>query len=312
MIGPILFLVYINDLPAKLQAKVRLFADNTIVYMAVTNETDAAILQKDLKLLKEWENRSQMSFHPDKRNVLRVTWSGNPLTHDYILHNQILKEKDAVKYLGITVHHKLSWNEHICSVVNRANSSIGFLRRNLQIHQKHIKVNAYKTLVRPQIEYASTIWDLFTQENQNKIEMAQRRAACFACNNYRHEASVTSILDELGWCGLKQQRADQRLIMLYKIVNNLVEVDLSKELIPRTRHSRNSLAKSFRIPYEKKTYLQYSFLPIKNYKAVEQFAHHMLAIAPSLNVFKIGVCELKHYKNLTESEHISLAERECL
>ena len=73
MIGPILVLVYINDLPAKLQAKVRLFADNTIVYMAVTNETDAAILQKDLKLLKEWENRSQMSFHPDKRNVLRVT-----------------------------------------------------------------------------------------------------------------------------------------------------------------------------------------------------------------------------------------------
>ena len=104
MIGPILFLVYINDLPAKLQAKVRLFADNTIVYMAVTNETDAAILQKDLKLLNEWENRSQMSFHPDKRNVLRVTWSGNSLTHDYILHNQILKEKDTVKYLGITVH----------------------------------------------------------------------------------------------------------------------------------------------------------------------------------------------------------------
>ena len=124
----------------------------------------------------------------------------------------------------------------------------------------------------------------------------KRRAACFACNNYRHEASVTiySVLDELGWCSLKQQRADQRLIMLYKIVNNLVEVDLSKELIPCTRHSRNSHAKSFRIPLEKKTYLRYSFLPIKNYKAVEQFACHMLATAPSLNVFKSGVCELKH------------------
>ena len=70
VIGLILFLVYINDLPAKLQSKVRLFADDTIVYMvAVTNETDAAILQKDLKLLEEWENRSQMSFHPDKCNV---------------------------------------------------------------------------------------------------------------------------------------------------------------------------------------------------------------------------------------------------
>ena len=117
VIGPILFLVYVNDLPAKLQSKVRLFADDTIVYLAVTNETYAAILQKDLKLLEEWENRSQMSFHPDKCKVLRVTRCRNPLAHDYILHNQILKEKDAVKYLGVTVHHKLSWNEHICSIV---------------------------------------------------------------------------------------------------------------------------------------------------------------------------------------------------
>ena len=113
--------------------------------MAVTNKSDAAILQKDLKLLEEWENRSQMSFHPDKSNVLRVTRCRNPLTHDYILHNQILKEKDAVKYLGVTVHHKLSWNKHICSKVKKVNSSIGFLRRNLQIYQKHMKANDRKS-----------------------------------------------------------------------------------------------------------------------------------------------------------------------
>ena len=192
-----------------------------------------------------------------------------------------LRKKDAVKYLGVTVHHKLSWNEHICSIVTKANSSIGFLRRNLQIHQKHIK--AFKTLVRPQIEYASTIWDPFTQENQNKIEMVKRRAARFVCNNYGREASVTTMLDELGWRSLKQRRADQRLIMLYKIVNNLVEVDLSKELIPLTRHFRNSHAKSFRIPYEKKTYLQYSFLPrtIKQWNSLPA----TLATAPSLNFF---------------------------
>ena len=77
-------------------------------------------------------------------NVLRVTWCRNPLTQDYILHNRILKEKDAVKYLGVTVHHKLSWNKHICSIVKKVNSSIGFLRRNLQIYQKHIKANDCK------------------------------------------------------------------------------------------------------------------------------------------------------------------------
>ena len=89
--------------------------------------------------------------------------------------------------------------------------------------------------------------------------MVQRRAPRFACNNYRREASVTTMLDELGWRSLKQRRADQRLIMLYKIVNNLVEIDLSKELIPLRRHSRNSHSKSFRIPYEKKTYLHTAF-----------------------------------------------------
>ena len=141
----ILFLVYINDLPAKLQSKVRLFADDTIMYMAVTNKTDAAILQKDLKLLEEWENRLQMSFHPDKCNVLQVTRCRNPLTYDYILQNRILKAKDAVKYLCVTVHHKLSWNKHICSIVKKVNSSIGFLRRNLQIYQKHIKANDCKS-----------------------------------------------------------------------------------------------------------------------------------------------------------------------
>ena len=78
--------------------------------------------------------------------------------------------------------------------------------------------------------------------------MVQRSAARFACDNYKREASVTTMLDELGWRSLKQRRADQRLIMLYKIVNNLVEADLSEELIPLARHFRNSHAKSFRIP----------------------------------------------------------------
>ena len=97
------------------------------------------------------------------------------------------------------------------------------------------------------------------------------------------------MLDELGWCSLKQRRADQRLIILYKIVNNLVEIDLFKEPISLMR---NSHAKSFRIPYEKKTCLQYSFLPrtIKQWNSLPA----TLATVCSLNVFKSGVCELKH------------------
>ena len=101
------------------------------------------------------------------------------LTHDYILHNQILKEKDAVKYLGVTVHHKLSWNEHICSLAKKTNSSMGFLRRNLQIHQKHIKTNAYKTLVRPQIEYAYILYGILSPQG-TKIKLKWYREELLA------------------------------------------------------------------------------------------------------------------------------------
>ena len=80
-------------------------------------------------------------------------------------------------YLGVTIEQKLSWNEHIGNVVKKANSSAAFLRRNLQVPQAHIKANAYKTLVRPQVEYASIVWDPFTQATIVKIEMVQRRAA---------------------------------------------------------------------------------------------------------------------------------------
>ena len=125
-----------------------------------------------------------------------------------------------------------------------------------------------------------------------KLRWYREELPRFACNDHRREASVTIMLDEPGWRSLKQRRADQRLIMLYKIVNNLVEVDLSKELIPLTKHSRNSHAKSFRIPYEKKTYLQYNFLP----RTIKQWNSLLatLATASSLHVFKSGVCELKN------------------
>ena len=120
---------------------------------------------------------------------------------------------------------------------NKANASIAFLRRNLQISQQHIKANAYTTLVRPQVEYAAVVGDPYTQENQHKIEMVQRRAARYVCSNYSRDARVTTMLDQLGWRSLLQWRADTRLVFLYKCINGLVAVDLSSDLTRPTRPS---------------------------------------------------------------------------
>ena len=121
-----------------------------------------------------------MKFHPQKCSVLRITRNKSTNIFNYQLHHHTLKSETDSKYLGVTINKKLSWNNHIDNICNNAKSSITFLRINLQISQHHIKTNAHFTLVRPQVEYAAMVWDPYTKENIQKIEMVQRRA-CTIC-----------------------------------------------------------------------------------------------------------------------------------
>ena len=293
VIGPILFLVYINDLPEHVGATVRLFADDTMMYMAMTGARDAASLQQDLDHLAAWEEKWQMKFHPEKCSVIRITRKQSPDIYNYQLHGHILKTETDSKYLGVTINNKLCWNNHISNICNKANSSIGFLRRNLQISQRHIKSNAYTTLVRPQVEYAATVWDPYTKENRDMIEMVQRRAARYVFNNYiREPGVVTAMLQELGWRSLEQRRADIRLVFLYKCIHGLVAVDLSKDLVQQTRDSRHSHALSYHVPVETKTYIQKSFLP----RTLLQWNKlpESIVLSTSLDSFKEGVSGITH------------------
>ena len=95
-----LFLIYINDLPNNLKSTVRLFADDTIIYMTISNGTDATALQQDLDKLAKWEETWQMEFHPQKCSVLHITRSRNPKYKQYTLHGHILVKEGNVKYLG--------------------------------------------------------------------------------------------------------------------------------------------------------------------------------------------------------------------
>ena len=201
-----------------------------------------------------------MEFYPQKCSILPITRSSSPQTNRYQLHGHILNTETDSKYLGITINSKLSWNNHIGNVCTKANSSIGFLRRNVQISQ-HIKSNVYKTLVRPQVEYAAAVWDPYTWENIDKLEMVQRRAARYVCNNYIQMASVTGMLQRLGWRSLQQRCADIRLVFLYKCMNGLVVVDLSVRLVRQTRPSRHCNSMAYHVPVETETYVQKSFLP---------------------------------------------------
>ena len=108
VLGPILFLIYINDLPDKTRSKVRLFADDTAMNLAVSKLQDAHILQQDLDRLHEWELQWDMEFNLSKCVVIHVTRARTPVANEYLLHGQILDSDGGSKYLGVEISDNLS------------------------------------------------------------------------------------------------------------------------------------------------------------------------------------------------------------
>ena len=243
VLGPCLFLIYINDLANCVSSTARLFADDTLLHRLVAAAIDHHILQEDLKRLEVWEEKWDMAFHPDKCSVLSVSKKKEISRHPYILHGHALEHVTSAKYLGVTIQSNLSWDIHINSIVKKANQMLGLLRRNLKVSSVKTKETAYKTFIRPLVEYACTVWDPATQKDVAKIEMIQRRAARYVLHRHRNTSSVGEMLDTLKWPSLQQRRQDTRLNMLYKIKNNLVKVR-TDELQPLTARARrtNSLA----------------------------------------------------------------------
>ena len=241
VLGPLLFLIFINDMPDFVSSNIRLFADDALLYRCIQTPDDITILEEDIENLQVWERRWLMSFNADKCEVLRVSNKRNNIigSSPYSIHGTPLRTVDEAKYLGVTIHKNLSWKPHVHNICNKGNSTLGFIRRNLRKCPKNIKEQAYNTYVRPTLEYSSTVWDPHTKGLISQIDMIQRRAARFVLSNYNQRDSVTLMLKDLGWRTLYERRAQSKVIMLYKIVHGLVAVPASQPyLFKSSDHTR--------------------------------------------------------------------------
>ncbi len=143
VLGPALFLVYINDMPESVKSSIRLFADDAILYRQIRNLSDCSKLQKDLESLENWARKWLMSFNATKCEIMRFTRSKNPITPPYVLNNISLKEVQTSKYLGVHPSSDLSLNTHIDATVGKATGKLRFLRRNLKSAPQQTKELAY-------------------------------------------------------------------------------------------------------------------------------------------------------------------------
>ena len=284
--------MYINDLPENIQSQVRLFADDTAVYLTVSNLQDSQVLQSDLESLQRWERTWDMEFNPNKCQVLHITRSKKPVMSGYFMHNQKLESVDAAKYLGVSIRKDLSWNTHISNITTSANRTLGFVKRNVLTKNKDIKTMAYTSLVRPQLEYASAVWSLYTKENKSKIEKVQRRAARWVSNEYSTYSSVTDMLSNLGWRSLENRRTDARLTMFYKIVYGLVAIPLPSYFVRPEVDTRHMHSLSYRQIHTSVCYYQVSFFPMSVVLWNKLPAD--LVLVSDLDSFKTGVSKINH------------------
>ena len=183
VLGPPLFLVFINDLPKCASSSIHFFADDALLYVIELSNLKMTLLflKKDLLSLQEWEKKLLMSFNADKCKVLRITNKRNVIlgTTPYSIYGTSLRTDEEAKYLGVTIHRNLSWKPHINNICKKSNSTLGFLRRNLRKCPAKIKEKTYQAYVRPTLEYSLSVWNQHTQDLISQIDMVQWRAARF-------------------------------------------------------------------------------------------------------------------------------------
>ena len=145
VLGPLLFLCHINDLPLSVTSKVRLFADDCLLYRTITSQQDHIALQKDLSELERWANKWGMRFNAKKCYIMSINCKS---THYYTLCDHILKQVEENPYLGLTLTESLKWSSHITKITKKATTTLNFLRRNLKNFPQECRKTACISLVR--------------------------------------------------------------------------------------------------------------------------------------------------------------------
>lgn len=311
VLGPLLFLIHINDLPASVSSHVRLFADDCLLYREINSFSDHQSLQQDLKHLEEWANTWGMRFNASKCYILSINKTSDFF---YQLDSTILKNVQSTPYLGILLSDDMKWSPHISSITKKANSTLGFLRRNLRRCPPNCRQQAYLSLIRPSLEYGAVVWDPYLKKDIEGLERVQRKASRFITGDFRSytPGSVTRLLEKTELQPLQQRRKQLRLSLFYRVVEGTVPALPMQQFLEEQRQGRRIRAvqhsdhhsvnivsgyarnnsRPFIVPYGRTEQFRSSFF-VKTAQDWNQLEDNIVT-SKSLGIFKTKIAAYKH------------------
>ena len=266
ILGPLLFLIYINDLSLNLESTVKLFADDVSLFSVVHDPiTSAAQLNSDLKRVNDWAHNWRMSFNPDPlKQATEVLFSKKRtvINHPDLFFNGIkINRVSSQKHLGMILDERLTFNDHVSKKISNASKGVGTLRKLFYLIPRTSLITIYKSFIRPHLDYGDFIYD---RPNNNSfienIEALQYNAA-LAITGAIKGTSRDRLYQELGFESLSSRRWSRRLLTFYKYFTNKSPVYLYS-IIPKVNlESRTRQRHNIPLLNTRTDTFKYSFFP---------------------------------------------------
>ena len=251
VLGPLLFLIYINDLECGIISKIKFFADDTSLYSIVKDPVTSTIeLNHDLKLISEWARQWKMKFNPEPtKPAEEILFSHKRIKphHPPLSFNGVeVKRVSEHKHLGLTLDPKLNFISHINEKTNKARTGIGLIRHLRSYLPTKSLDQIYKMHVRPHLDYCDFIYHIPPLKNEldfdinlnfqmKALESLQYQAGLAITGTWRG-SNRDKLYEELGWETLQNRRWFRRLIVFYKIMNNLTPKYMVEPVPIHIRH----------------------------------------------------------------------------
>ena len=166
-----MFLIFINDLPNHVKSEIKIFAEDTKIFRACRTPEDINLSQDDINAVYDWSQIWQLPFNENKCTVIH--YGKNNFCSNYEMNNHVLHNSTEEKDLGVLFDENLKFQKHISTIVSKTNRVLGVIKRTLStLNCKNFNI-IYKSLVRPILEYCSSIWYPQFKKDSDEIEKVQ-------------------------------------------------------------------------------------------------------------------------------------------